>query len=502
MTGTMDTAEGRTGTAPVTAHDDVTALLGLADTLFPPGEDGGPTESIREWRERVASLVGRQGSEVEAEMDRAEADLRVMWLRHAHGFTDRSYKSPPLGTPMALPFGRPSTHSYERNIECHSLEERLAAQDPELDHHEVAHVVHSSGMASIAGVLQCYRSLIRRTADRPLNLLMWGAYYETGVLFDLVADDGLRCRRARTQEELRSCLLSGEVDVLFIEPVRYEWELDTLDLPALLSAWRGRRGSRPGLVVVDSTLVSPVWPRERFVAAVGDPGVLVVEVRSGLKLDQRGLELGNLGVASLYARRSDPVLPPAADLATYLRKMRTVVGSGLSLEALSVLSAPFVLDRAAARDHAVSVLRNNALTARLLADSAGPGRLFTRVAHPSLAQGDASPWAQAPFIVCHLREDTLENHGLLLGVLRSQARRRGLPFSHGSSFGFRAHRFECIVPSLKEGRGLFKVAMGARAGWGRAAVVELLMEVAAHPDMDSLRRSDPDAVPVDLTDLE
>ena len=53
-------------------------------------------------------------------------------------------------------------------------------------------------------------------------------------------------------------------------------------------------------------------PPERFVEAVGDPGVLVVEVRSGLKLDQRGLELGNLGVASLYSRRDDPVLPPAA----------------------------------------------------------------------------------------------------------------------------------------------------------------------------------------------
>ncbi|MBE3001059.1 hypothetical protein IDM40_20530 [Nocardiopsis sp. HNM0947] len=495
-----DATGARADTATAAAPDEAAALLGLADTLFPPAPDGRRAGPTRGWRERVLASAGEQGPEAEEEMSRAEAELRAMWLRHAHGFTDPLYKSPPLGTPMALPFGRPSTHSYERNIECPSLEERLAAQDTGLDHHEAAHVVYSSGMASIAGVLQCYRSLTRATADGPLNLVMWGAYYETGVLFDLVADDGLRCRRAESQEELRSSLLSGEVDVLFVEPVRYEWELEALDLPALMGAWRERRGGRPGMVVVDSTLVAPVWPMERFAEAVGDPGVLVVEVRSGLKLDQRGLELGNLGVASLYTRRSDPVLPPVADLAAYLRKMRTVVGSGLSLEALSVLSAPFVLDRAAARDHAVAVLRNNALTARLLADLSGPGRLFSRIAHPALDGGAA--WAQAPFVVCHLREDRLEHHGRLLGVLRSQACRRGLPFSHGSSFGFRAHRFECIVPSLKEGRGLFKVAMGARGGWGRSAVLELLMEVASHPDIDSLCRSDPDAVPVDLTDLE
>ena len=45
MTGTMDATEGRTGAAPMTAHDDVTALLGLADALFPPDAEGNPTES-------------------------------------------------------------------------------------------------------------------------------------------------------------------------------------------------------------------------------------------------------------------------------------------------------------------------------------------------------------------------------------------------------------------------------------------------------------------------
>ena len=501
MTGTTE-AVGGAGTAREHGDPEVAALLALADTLFPPAGDGSREEPVAQWRAGVAALAGHRGPEAEAALDRAEAGLRALWLRHAHGFTDPLYKSPPLGTPTALPFGRPSTHSYERNIECHALEDRLAAQDGGLPRHDAAHVVHSSGMAAIAGVLQGYRGLTRPTSDRPLNLLMWGAYYETGVLLDLLGDDGLRRRRAATQEELRAALAAGGVDVLLIEPVRYEWELEALDLPALLSAWRARPSGGPGLVVVDSTLVSPLWPMERFVEAVGDPGVLVVEVRSGLKLDQRGLELGNLGVASLYSRRDDPVLPPAGDLAAYLRKMRTVTGTGLSLEALSVLSAPFVLDRAAARDHARAVLRNNALAARLLADAAGEGRLFSRIAHPALSSGAGAPWAQAPFVVCHLREDRLDHHGLLLGVLRSEARRRGLPFSHGSSFGFRAHRFECIVPSLKEGRGLFKVAMGARAGWGRAAVLELLLEVAAHPDADSLRRAHPDAVPVDLTDLE
>jgi hypothetical protein len=489
----------------------------LADACFPPEAANTSTDSGRDtdgadpsatvpgldrWRTEIAALhPADPGPRLEHGLDRLESELRSLWMRHAHGFTDPLLKSPPLGTPMRLPVGRPSTHSYERNVECHVLEDRLAAQDTRLPDHDTAHVVYSSGMAAIAGLLQSYQGLTRPTADHPLRLAMWGAYYETTVLLDLVEDDCLRWTRTSTQQELRAAVTSGGTDILLLEPVRYEWELEPLDLPALLRSWRERRQGRPGLVVVDSTLVSPAWPMERLVEELGGaPGLLLAEVRSGLKLDQRGLELGNLGVVSLYSRRDDPALPPTGDLATYLRKMRTVNGAGPSLDTLAVLSAPFVLDRASARDHARGVFRNNALAAGLLHEQ--DGGLFSRIAHPTLSRHRALPWAQAPFVVCHLRDDRLDDHGFLLGVLRAEARRRELPFVHGSSFGFRGHRFECIVPSLKEGRGLFKVAMGYRSGWGRTAVLQLLLEVAAHPDMAALRRAFPDAEPVDLNNLE
>lgn len=513
-----EAAAPRGGASPRGPDPDVTALQRLGDLCFPPaaavpadrdapapGGPAAPVPGLERWRAETAALhLLDPGPRLERALDHAEAAFRALWTAHARTFTDPLPVSPPLGTPPRLPVGRPSAHSYERNIECHVLEDRLAAQHAGRHTgprgHDTAHVVYSSGMAALAGVLQGYQGLTRPTADRPLRLAVWGAYFETAVLLDLLADDCLRWTRAATQDALRAALARGDADVLLLEPVRYEWELEVLDLTALLRAWRERRGARPSLVVVDSTLVSPAWPMDALAAALCAPGVLLAEVRSGLKLDQRGLELGNLGVVSLYAPREDAVLPPVADIAAYLRKMRTVTGAGPALATLGLLSAPFVLDRAGAREHADAVFRNNALAARLLHDR-GRG-LFARIAHPSLSAHRALPWARAPFVVCHLREDRLDHHGLLLGVLRAEAARRGLPFVHGSSFGFRAHRFECVVPSLKEGRGLFKVAMGSRAGWGRTAVLRLLLEVAAHPDAASLRRAFPDADPVDLTDLE
>jgi hypothetical protein len=68
----------------------------------------------------------------------------------------------------------------------------------------------------------------------------------------------------------------------------------------------------------------------------------------------------------------------------------------------------------------------------------------------------------------------------------------------GSSFGFRSDRFECIVPNLSQGRGLFKVAMGARHGISSQRVRELIAEIAACPDFRSLRERYSSVEPVDI----
>jgi hypothetical protein len=246
--------------------------------------------------------------------------------------------------------------------------------------------------------------------------------------------------------------------------------------------------------------VTGTWPTAKLLAALAPhrPPVLVVEMRSALKLDQQGLELANAGVASLFTPASTPT--PAAETATLLRKMRTITGTGLSLAALAALDAPFALDRAQTRDHARAVFLSNALLASVLARRTGG--LFARVVHPALAPAPRAPWAQGPFVVCHLAEDTLPHHGLLLAVVESEARRRGLCLARGSSFGFRGHRFETIIPRLSEQRGLFKIAMGARPGPSRDGVIELFTELAAYPDFAALRAAYPHLVPVDLTDLE
>jgi hypothetical protein len=461
--------------------------------------DEGPWKT---WRAEVEALLADSGLESlagEQRLDELAGRLRELWLTHAHTYSDRHFRSPVLASTLPrLPSGEPVAYSYERNVQADALERRIAEGNPPPPGWCAAHVSYANGMAAMTNLLQTFLNMVRPSSSDPLRLGIWGSYFETEVLLELLRGETFQPRQITDQDELRQAVRDGMVDALFIEPVRYDWEMATLDLTALLQAWRQRRARRPNVLIVDTTLVSTTWPTGQLLAALtAQPSGMVVELRSGLKLDQQGLELANVGVVSVVTAPSAE--PTASEIATVLRKMRTVTGSGLSMDSLAALDAPFALARMWTDRHAQAVFLNNALLAITLARRPG---LFSRIAHPALANETRPPWGQGPFVVCHLAEDTLDNHGLLVAVVEFEARQRGLCLSRGSSFGFRGHRFETIIPRLKDHRGLFKIAMGGRSGPSRDGTIELFTRIAAFPDFAALRAAYPHVTPVDLTDLE
>jgi hypothetical protein len=250
------------------------------------------------------------------------------------------------------------------------------------------------------------------------------------------------------------------------------------------------------VLVLDTTLSSPVWPTASVLRNLTGPAgaPLVIEVRSGLKLDQQGLEVANLGVVDVFQHVGSMIPELTAErVGNALRLARGTTGGCLSAASVAALDAPFLLHEEWTRRHAGRAFVNNARLADRLA--AAPSGLFSEIVHPRLTVPDGS--AHAPFVVAKLRDDSLAEHGMLLAVLRHEAARRGLTVVHGSSFGFRTTRFETIVPRTSEGNGLFKVAAGARGGPSLDRFGELLVELGGY-SAATLRAAYPRLSPVPL----
>ncbi len=472
-------------------------LLTLINAL--PSNSPEQEAALKNLRSRMLDLMSDPEIETlpgEQTLDEVTNQLRQLWMWIAHQFSDPHFKSPPQPNVTRLPSGQTINYSYERNIEPDILEKRVAAYRPVPPGWHADHVLFSSGMAGLATFLQSYLSMVRPTSQAPLKLVMWGGYFETHALLELLSHDAFSCCRTKTQASLWNTIVQGDADVLLLEPVSYDWDMEVLDLQKLVSLGWQRQTKKAKVIVIDTTLVGESIPRQQlFTDLAGSPPTLFVQLSSGLKLDQQGLEFSNVGIVSIYTFEQENRNPKASQFAQYLRSIRQIVGSGLSMDEIALLDVPFFLDRKSMSEYAKAVFLNNAQLAQSIKIEGG---IFSRISHPSLSWKADLPWAHAPFVILHLAEDTLVNHSLLLSVVDYEARRRGLSLTPGGSFGFRNHRFEVILPRLSDKGGLFKVAMGARNGPSRNGVIELLNELAGYSDFAALHAGYHNVTPVDL----
>jgi hypothetical protein len=342
-------------------------------------------------------------------------------------------------------------------------------------------LVFSSGQSALTGLILSL--LGEGRSGETLHALFLGNYFETHDLFDLFAH-GVVCDRVH---DWGSCLtpeLLSRYDVIVAEPVSYGREMRAFDIDRLLAAWRALNEERPLTLIFDTTLVGPRAPSEKILSGVWRPPApapLVAQLRSGLKLDQAGFELANVGIVSLFAPADQP--ERFSTFSARLRRVRTLTGSGLTFDDLAVLEAPWFLDASVLARHTDRIFANNAALARALKHSQ------VSVAHPSLL--GEQDWAVAPFCIIHLEHDDIAAYRALENKIGEEVERRGLLFERGGSFGFRGHRYEVVEPDPARAEPFLRIAMGARSGPSFVGIVELLREVFAAPESLGFKTASP-----------
>jgi len=404
------------------------------------------------------AALGNDHLAQERHLETATLTLRQAWLRAAHRQADATLKSPGDGDIARVPCGDGLHFGYERDLDASILEHRGATYARPPAGWTSDMIIFRSGQAALASILQFVAATWgdRRT----LSVAHVGAYFETMALLDAWP--------RRSFRPVPGAVVSA--DVVIGEPVRCNGCFAEMErLP------RARH-----VLLLDTTMVGPAYDLGRCLAAAADDCEIAIAFSSGLKLDQAGLELANVGIVRLLVR--DAAHRRAAAIAGRLRQLRGLMATGLTLDELSALSAPWFLDRAYVDNYTSAIFANNRMLARSIgSDSA----VFGPNCHPS---GSASG-ADAPFCALQLREASPARYRRLAEIVEQQSGRRGLLLTKGGSFGFRGHRFELIEPAPRQGDPFLRVAMGWRDGHSCRGLSELLGELAGHDSFEALDRA-------------
>jgi len=458
---------------------------------------------LDDWRAQAEAMRDNPTLESlggELALENLSLELRRLWLQHTYAHSSDYMMSPPHTQRKYLPDGARIGFPYDRWLRPQILEHRLSALHSAPKGWLGRAYLFANAMAAITTTLQVYRAFARKTWPQlaatprsPLSLHWFGGYFEIIKTLHLVCDDHLHGRKHTRQQDLCSAVECGVADVVLIEPIAANIDLEVFDLDAFIRAWKRRPAdARPCSIIIDASLSASIFPIERLCLDLGpNPPAMVILVRSGLKLDQEGLELSNAGLLNLWMADDPDNAKRFDQLTDTLEVSRTTVGANLSQNEYAALSAPFFLDPDALSRHAAAVFANNRDLAAALSRTIKPeGTLFSHVAHPGLGKHKHLSWAEAPYINLHYRPDDDTARAFLHEVLLFEARARTLTFQSGSSFGFRGHRFEMgFARGLKN--STLRVAMGARNGPSKPGVIQLFQDLATYPDFAALRAAYP-----------
>ncbi len=476
-------------------------LMSIANTL--DGLNAKLYGDLKEWRSAIEALLADDIVEdlaTEAILETLALELRKQWILLVSSLVAGEIRSPSMNHLPLMPVSKSNRFVYERVFSPKQLEGKLLATSPQVPGWQMAASLFGTGMGAIGGVLTVLRSereRYRRSDGGNLQLDMFGGYYETLRLLKLMDGTELSCQGYQRVDTVLERFAEGTTDILFLEMIAYDWIQTVIDPDYLFRSLAERPVDRPWLLVLDTTLLGPTFDIGSLLSACGEKKpLLVLEIRSGLKLDQVGLEFSNVGVIRIFTPDDlDKSRYPDADrFRTLLSDTRKVLGSGLSYMQVAILDAPWIFHQGFTEQLSMAVFDNNRRLALALAASRG---IFAEVRHPCLSAQGHLAWAESPFVVIEFRadEDNQENRDLLLAVIAKEVKRRKLVFQMGASFGFRHHRCEFIVPRgpyrRADGslRGFLKIAMGARYGPTLEGVIELFRELAAYASFEQLREA-------------
>lgn len=187
--------------------------------------------------------------------------------------------------------------NYERALPPNCLEKKYFEQ---YDIKPRFITLYRSGMSAIYASFSVIASLWRNINTICLDVLAY--YFETKTIVTAYVDNQhFKCRELISPRELYDSLENDDgTSLFFIEMMDVNMRQEKIQVSLIRQALLNRKNKKNLILVLDNTLVFDEFDIMKILEGLPD-NIIIITVRSCIKLEQFGLELSNLGVLELYS---------------------------------------------------------------------------------------------------------------------------------------------------------------------------------------------------------
>lgn len=280
----------------------------------------------------------------------------------------------------------------------------------------------SSGMSAISNILYCFSSFVRGS----LNVQASIGYFETKYFFKILSSMG-----NDVNFDIDSDI---NANTFYFEPIKYDSTLSVTDINSLIESIN-KSQSDIKFVIMDSTMHNRTSILSKISERINNiNNIILCDVRSGLKLDQEGLELSNIGICTIFISNKNLKLFEAVK--NYIEQYKSLTGTNISFQSIA-LSHYF--DAKNNSLEYVEKVKNQVIWANDCLNAAHSKKIKRILCRKIKLYGDI---LITPFIFIELCSKREESYLQSIHKIQDSMEKLGTPIDYRNSWGFRMPSIE------------------------------------------------------------
>ncbi|MGL5717520.1 MAG: hypothetical protein ACRCXT_08905 [Paraclostridium sp.] len=300
-------------------------------------------------------------------------------------------------------------------------------------------------MAAITSVLNLIEITFRKKIN-PKGFISIG-YYET-IYF-------LRGKLTNLEFVFDNNKLESDYEFYFIEPTKANFKLEESPIDELLK-FIAERNNKIKYLIIDSSMQGNTFSINKFLKSIEYlKNIVIINIRSGLKLDQEGMEVCSAGLVTCYFSKNLEFLIESTK--KFLEQNRDIYGNGLTYNNICLLDNEIFFKN---NDYSKIILDNSKEFSKKI--NYPENKLFNHIIYPHSEDNNFL----TPYLFLKFEKEidgNLDDYELLLDIIYEETVSLGMNYHIRNSFGFRNISCE-FYKKVNVDEFVFKIAPGKLAG--------------------------------------